>query len=86
MAENQGHRGKALMEKPSTQLTNSQRLRLPKNIERVTAYRGVSRVSNDGWEDKQKHSAKVTVSYVYRCRVCDEYFDSLSEAREHKHG
>lgn len=64
----------------------STKQKLPPNIECVTAYQAVSRLSNDGWMGKQKHRAKVTVSYVYRCKVCDDYFQTLGEAKEHPIG
>jgi hypothetical protein len=47
--------------------------------------RGDSRVVI-GWQGREQRLARVTVQYVVRCKVCDEYFDTLGEAKEHNIG
>jgi hypothetical protein len=59
--------------------------RLPQNLESVTSYRGDSRVI-EGWMGRQQRIATVREQRLWRCKRCDEYFQTLAEAREHKHG
>ena len=59
--------------------------RLPRNIESVTSYRGDSRVI-EGWQDRQERLARVREQRIWHCKVCDEYFETLAEAKEHRHG
>jgi hypothetical protein len=59
--------------------------RLPRNLESVTSYRGDSRVI-EGWMGRQQRLATVREQKLWRCKVCDEYFQTLAEAKEHRHG
>jgi hypothetical protein len=59
--------------------------RLPRNLESVTSYRGDSRVI-EGWRGRQQRLATVREQRLWHCKTCDEYFQTLGEAREHKHG
>jgi hypothetical protein len=54
--------------------------KLPKNIKPVTSYRGDSRVI------KNNNLARVKEQRLWHCKVCDAYFQTLGEAREHRHG
>jgi len=56
-----------------------------KKIECVTALRGDSRVLQ-GWHGRDEYIARVTKQLLWRCKVCDMYFQTLGEAKEHKHG
>ena len=59
--------------------------RLPQNLESVTSYRGDSRVI-EGWMGRQQRIATVREQKLWRCKVCDEYFQTLGEAKGHQHG
>jgi len=59
--------------------------RLPPQIECVTSYRGDSRTVM-GWLDRLQRVATVKEQRLWRCKRCDEYFQTLGEAKEHKHG
>lgn len=59
--------------------------KLPRNLESVTSYRGDSRVI-EGWMNRQQRLAIVKEQRLWHCKVCDEYFETLGEAREHRHG
>ncbi len=59
--------------------------RLPPNIESVTSYRGDFCLTI-GWLNREQRVAKVKEQRLWRCKRCDEYFQTLAEAREHKHG
>lgn len=53
-------------------------------IESVMALRGDSRVFQ-GWQGRDQYVAKVTRQELWRCKVCDMYFQTLAEAKGHKH-
>lgn len=59
--------------------------RLPSNLESVMSLRGDSRVLT-GYQGKQENLAKFTRQVLWRCKVCDEYFETLGEAKEHNIG
>mgnify|MGYP007091122219 FL=1 len=59
--------------------------KLPPSIELVSSLRGDSRVFQ-GWQGRDQYVAKVTEQSLWRCKKCDEYFQTLGEAREHRHG
>jgi hypothetical protein len=59
--------------------------KLPLHIESVTSYRGDSCLTI-GWLNREQRVAKVKEQMLWRCKRCDEYFQTLAEAREHKHG
>ena len=66
-------------------MTKSIKRSLPSNLESVMALRGDSRVVK-GYRGRDQNLARVTVQYVLRCKICDEYFDTLGEAKEHNIG
>lgn len=47
--------------------------------------RGDSRVLTS-YQGKQENLAKFTRQVLWRCKVCDEYFETLGEAKEHNIG
>jgi hypothetical protein len=57
----------------------------PKNLERVMSLRGDSRVIT-GYQGKDQNLAKVTRQVLWHCKVCDQYFETLGEAKEHSIG
>ena len=59
--------------------------KLPRGIEAVTSYRGDLKVI-EGWMGRQQRLAVVREQRLWHCKVCDEYFQTLSEAKEHRHG
>jgi hypothetical protein len=65
-------------------MKNLTTIRLPAAIEPVTSYRGDSRVI-DGWMGRQQRIATVREQRLWRCNICDKYFQTLGEAKEHKH-
>ena len=66
-------------------MTKSINRNLPHNLERVASLRGDSRVVI-GYQGRQQNLAKVTEQVLWRCKVCDEYFQTLGEAKEHNIG
>jgi hypothetical protein len=66
-------------------MKNLTTIKLPAHIEPVTSYRGDSRVI-EGWKNREQRLATVREQRLWRCLKCDEYFQTLAEAREHKHG
>jgi hypothetical protein len=55
-------------------------LKLSQNIASVTSYRGDSRVI------KNHNLARIREQKLWHCKVCDKYFQTLGEAKEHRHG
>jgi hypothetical protein len=56
--------------------------RLPSSLESVMSLRGDSRVLTS-YRGREQNLAKVTRQILWRCKVCDEYFETLGEAKEH---
>jgi hypothetical protein len=59
--------------------------KLPSNLESVMSLRGDSRVLTN-YQGRDNNLAKITRQIVWHCKICDEFFETLAEAREHKHG
>ncbi len=53
-------------------------------IEIVKTYSGVPRV-RQGWGGVVEQKARVTISYLYRCKVCGRLFTDKAKAKEHSH-
>ena len=67
------------------QMKHLHTIKLPAAIEPVTSYRGDSRVI-EGWKNREQWVATVREQRLWRCNICDEYFQTLGEAKEHRHG
>jgi len=53
-------------------------------IEIVKAYSGVPRIKQ-GYGGATEVRARVTVAYLYRCKVCGKFFTDKTKAKEHSH-
>lgn len=53
-------------------------------IEIIKAYSGVQR-THQGWRGINEVKTRVTVSYLYRCKVCGHLFTDKAKAKEHSH-
>jgi hypothetical protein len=60
-------------------------MKLPKEIKEVKSYRGEPRTI-EGWLGREQMLAIVKEQNLWHCKICDEYFQTLGEAKEHRHG
>ena len=55
---------------------------LNESIEQVTAYQSNLRQAVI-WQDRDESTARVRALAVWRCKVCDVYFNNLKKAEKH---
>ena len=53
-------------------------------FEIIKTYSGVPRHQR-GWRDIPEVKTRVTIGYLYRCKVCGDLFTDKTKAKEHTH-
>lgn len=53
-------------------------------FELIKTYSGVPRVQH-GWGGVVETKARVTIGYLYRCKVCGRLFTDKAKTKEHSH-
>lgn len=53
-------------------------------IEIIKTYSGVQRY-RDGWRGIRESQTRMTIAYLYRCKVCGDLFTNKVKAKEHSH-